>query len=145
MPACPICATHAHQRFSGTPYWTCPNCDAWFQSPLPPKVYEAAHEKDAAGGFTGHLMSAHDQAVNRALAQHLLATALRGAPARTLEQLVAAGTITYVQFPAALVGKYQSFTQADLSALRAAGYTAPMATVEEGVSHYVERLMAGTA
>jgi ADP-heptose:LPS heptosyltransferase/glycosyltransferase involved in cell wall biosynthesis/SAM-dependent methyltransferase len=85
MPCCPICASLAQQRFSGTPYWTCPSCDAWFQSPLPPKVYEAAHEKDAAGGFAGHLMSAHDQAVNRALAQHLLATALRGAPARTLD------------------------------------------------------------
>ena len=81
MPDCPICATPAHERFGGTPYWTCPNCDAWFQSPLPPKVYEAAHEKDAAGGFAGHLMSAHDQSVNRALAQHLFATALRGTPA----------------------------------------------------------------
>ncbi len=68
-----------------------------------------------------------------------------GAPARTLEQLVSAGTITYVPFPPALVGKYQSFTQADLSALRSAGYTAPMANVEEGVSRYAERLMAGTA
>jgi|GEM_PF-2330538 len=85
MPDCPICATPAHQRFRDTPYWTCPNCDAWFQSPLPPKVYEAAHEKDAAGGFAGHLMSAHDQAVNRALAEHLFATALRGTPARTLD------------------------------------------------------------
>ena len=85
MPYCPICATTAHQRFGGTPYWTCPNCDAWLQSPLPPKVYEAAHEKDAAGGFAGHLMSAHDQAINRALAEHLLATVLRGAPARTLD------------------------------------------------------------
>ena len=70
--------------------------------------------------------------------------AAEGAPARTLEQLVAAGTITYVPFPPALVGKYQSFTQADLSALRSAGYVAPMASVEEGVTRYVERLMAGT-
>jgi ADP-L-glycero-D-manno-heptose 6-epimerase len=68
-----------------------------------------------------------------------------GAPARTLAQLVAAGTITYVPFPSALVGKYQSFTQADLSALRAAGYAAPMASVEAGVARYVERLMAGSA
>ena len=45
----------------------------------------------------------------------------------------------------ALVGKYQSFTQADLVALRAAGYAAPMASVEEGVTRYVKRLMAGTA
>jgi len=63
----------------------CPSCDAWYQSPLPPKVYEAAHEKDAGGGFAGHLMSTHDQAVNRALAEHLFATVLRGTPARTLD------------------------------------------------------------
>jgi len=67
-----------------------------------------------------------------------------GAPPRTLDELVAAGAITYVAFPPALVGKYQSLTQADLSALRAAGYGAPMASVEEGVVRYVERLMAGT-
>ncbi|MEP7330398.1 MAG: ADP-glyceromanno-heptose 6-epimerase [Betaproteobacteria bacterium] len=65
-----------------------------------------------------------------------------GAPPRTLEQLVSAGVITYVPFPVALVGKYQSFTQADLSALRATGCNVPMATVEHGVTRYVERLMA---
>ena len=53
-----------------------------------------------------------------------------------------AGAIDYIEFPAQLVGKYQSFTQADLSALRAAGYRAPMTTVEHGVANYVERLMA---
>ena len=65
-----------------------------------------------------------------------------GASPRALAELVAAGAITYVPFPAALVGKYQSFTQADLSALRAAGFKLPMATVEQGVARYVEWLMA---
>jgi len=65
-----------------------------------------------------------------------------GVPPRTLDALVAAGAITYVPFPAALVGKYQSFTQADLTALRKAGFKPPMATVEQGVSRYVEWLMA---
>jgi len=65
-----------------------------------------------------------------------------GVAPRTLEALVAAGAITYVPFPAALVGKYQSFTQADLSALRKAGFKPPMAPVEQGVSRYVEWLMA---
>jgi ADP-L-glycero-D-manno-heptose 6-epimerase len=37
-------------------------------------------------------------------------------------------------------GKYQSFTEADLSKLRKAGYEAPFASVEEGVSQYVEWL-----
>ena len=40
----------------------------------------------------------------------------------------------------ALRGKYQSFTQADLSKLRKAGYEAPFASVEEGVAQYVQWL-----
>jgi len=63
----------------------------------------------------------------------------------SVAELVRAGTIEYIEFPPQLVGKYQSFTQADLSALRAAGYRAPMTTVEHGVAAYVERLMAGGA
>lgn len=58
----------------------------------------------------------------------------------TLEQLRAQGLLEYVAFPEALKGKYQAFTQADLTKLRAAGYMAPMATVEEGVAQYVEYL-----
>jgi ADP-heptose:LPS heptosyltransferase/SAM-dependent methyltransferase len=85
MPACPICATLVTAQHPGTPYWACGNCDAWFQSPLPPKVYEAAHEKDAHGEFAGHRMSDHDKAVNRALAQDLFARWLGGRPGRTLD------------------------------------------------------------
>jgi ADP-L-glycero-D-manno-heptose 6-epimerase len=65
------------------------------------------------------------------------------APA-TLTELVRTRAIEYVQFPPQLVGKYQSFTQADLSRLRGAGYTAAMTSVEEGVAAYVERLMAAS-
>ena len=36
------------------------------------------------------------------------------------------------------MGKYQSFTQADMGALRRAGYDAPFLDVEEGVGRYVE-------
>jgi ADP-L-glycero-D-manno-heptose 6-epimerase len=68
----------------------------------------------------------------------------RGEAPQSLQQLVAAGIITYVPFPPALVGKYQSFTQADVSALRAAGYTAPFASVEEGVSRYVSQRVAAS-
>ena len=49
--------------------------------------------------------------------------------------------LEYVAFPEALKGKYQAFTQADLTRLRAAGYEAPMATVEEGVAQYIEWLL----
>ena len=48
-----------------------------------------------------------------------------------------AGVIEYIPFPGDLKGKYQSFTQADIGALRAAGYKAPMLTVEQGVAKYV--------
>jgi ADP-L-glycero-D-manno-heptose 6-epimerase len=65
-----------------------------------------------------------------------------GAPARALADLDADGTITYVPMPAALGGKYQSFTQADLSRLRAAGYAARMTPVDEGVRRYVESLIS---
>jgi ADP-L-glycero-D-manno-heptose 6-epimerase len=57
-----------------------------------------------------------------------------------LDALRAQGLLEYIAFPEALKGKYQAFTQADLGKLRAAGYEAPMATVEEGVAQYVEWL-----
>lgn len=70
----------------------------------------------------------------------------RGEAAMTLAELGAAGAIQYIEFPAQLVGKYQSFTQADLTALRTAGYDAPFLTVDEGVGRYVEaRLRAAAA
>ncbi|HKP67217.1 MAG TPA: ADP-glyceromanno-heptose 6-epimerase [Casimicrobiaceae bacterium] len=61
---------------------------------------------------------------------------------RTLDDLVADGSITYALMPDALAGKYQSFTQADLGRLRAAGYHAPMLNVDEGVQRYVESLIS---
>jgi ADP-L-glycero-D-manno-heptose 6-epimerase len=50
------------------------------------------------------------------------------------------GHIQYVPFPAHLVGRYQSYTQADLTRLRAAGYEAQFRTVEEGVPAYLDWL-----
>jgi ADP-L-glycero-D-manno-heptose 6-epimerase len=61
-------------------------------------------------------------------------------------ELKAAGAIEYIPFPAQLVGKYQSFTQADIGALRAAGYGAPFLDVQQGVGRYVDqRLRAAGA
>ncbi len=56
----------------------------------------------------------------------------------SLAKLREAGAIEYIAFPPQLVGKYQSFTQADVSSLRAAGYGDPFLSVEEGVGRYVE-------
>jgi ADP-L-glycero-D-manno-heptose 6-epimerase len=67
---------------------------------------------------------------------------LRGEPPLDLAGMVSAGLIEYIDFPEALKGKYQSFTRCDPTRLRAAGYTAPFATVEEGVSRYVRWLAA---
>ncbi|HKK13739.1 MAG TPA: ADP-glyceromanno-heptose 6-epimerase [Gammaproteobacteria bacterium] len=53
------------------------------------------------------------------------------------------GQIHYIPFPEHLVGRYQSFTQADIGALRAAGYEAEFKTVEEGVAAYMEKLNPG--
>ena len=66
--------------------------------------------------------------------------ALEGKPALSVAELVAQGIIEYIPFPDALKGKYQSFTEADLSELRAAGYRETFATVEEGVADYVNWL-----
>jgi ADP-L-glycero-D-manno-heptose 6-epimerase len=60
----------------------------------------------------------------------------------TLQDLVGKGLIEYIPFPPALVGKYQSFTEADLTRLRAAGYPGEFMTVEQGVSAYVKQLQS---
>jgi ADP-L-glycero-D-manno-heptose 6-epimerase len=65
---------------------------------------------------------------------------LEGKPALPLAELVEQGIIEYIAFPDALKGKYQSFTQADLTQLRSGGYAADFSTVEQGVADYVKWL-----
>ncbi len=62
---------------------------------------------------------------------------LNGQAPLTLEQLAAQGLLEYVPFPDALRGKYQCYTQADLSALRATGCDHTFANVQTGVASYV--------
>jgi len=72
--------------------------------------------------------------------------AARGEPTLSLPDLVTAGLLRYIAFPDDLKGRYQSHTQADLTGLRAAGYTAPMRDVQAGVAQYVQAwLEAGPA
>jgi ADP-L-glycero-D-manno-heptose 6-epimerase len=59
----------------------------------------------------------------------------------SLEDLIEQRKIQYIPFPDALKGKYQSYTQADLSRLREAGYEGSFMPVEEGVAAYVRELM----
>ncbi len=68
--------------------------------------------------------------------------AAAGEPALALAELQSKGVVRYIPFPGDLKGKYQSYTQADLTALRAAGYAAPFLTVEQGVAHYCQQLLA---
>ena len=58
----------------------------------------------------------------------------------TVKEMTHKGLIEYVPFPPGLVEKYQSYTQADLSRLRAAGYAAAFRPVEQGVAAYVAEL-----
>ena len=62
-------------------------------------------------------------------------------PPLSLVHMVEQGILEYIEFPAALKGKYQNFTQADISGLRAAGYDAPLLSVEEGCARYVTHLL----
>jgi ADP-L-glycero-D-manno-heptose 6-epimerase len=50
------------------------------------------------------------------------------------------GTLEYIDFPTDLVGAYQAFTEADLTRLRAAGYTGAMRDVASGVREYLRWL-----
>ena len=52
------------------------------------------------------------------------------------------GTVRYIPFPAELAASYQSFTEADISALRAAGYGPPFKDVRAGIASYLDALGA---
>ena len=62
-------------------------------------------------------------------------------PVLGLVEMQQQGLISYIPFPEQLRGKYQSYTQADISALRNSGYTEPFLNVEQGVARYVEQML----
>ena len=96
---------------------------------------------EASGVFnlgTGRAQPFNDVAVATVNA----ARARRGDVALPLGELVTAGLIDYIDFPEALVGKYQCFTQADLSRLRAIGCDHTFADVATGVARYADWLTA---
>ena len=67
---------------------------------------------------------------------------LRGEVTLTLPELVSQGLLRYIPFPNDLKGRYQSYTQADVTNLRAAGFTGQMRDVQTGVAEYVRALHA---
>ena len=62
-------------------------------------------------------------------------------PALSLQELIKQEILRYIDFPESLKGKYQSFTQADLSKLRKIGYHDDFLTVEQGVERYIKQLL----
>jgi len=91
--------------------------------------------RDVSGIFNCGTGSA--QTFNRLAAA--VVNAVHGTSAM-LPDLVARRLIEYIPFPPALAGRYQSFTEADLSRLRAAGYAGEFRNVEQGVAAYVAEL-----
>jgi ADP-L-glycero-D-manno-heptose 6-epimerase len=69
----------------------------------------------------------------------------QGEPQVSVKDMVAAGMIEYAAFPEALKGKYQHYTEADIGALRRAGYERAFLTVEQGVANYCKWLMEDQA
>jgi ADP-L-glycero-D-manno-heptose 6-epimerase len=51
--------------------------------------------------------------------------------------------IRYIDMPESLRGKYQYFTQADMTKLRAAGYSRPPTSLEDGIRDYVQSYLDG--
>ena len=70
--------------------------------------------------------------------------ASKGNSALDLAGATQAGLIEYVPFPDALRGKYQCYTQADLTALRASGCDHAFADVQSGVTQYMATLSQAT-
>lgn len=66
--------------------------------------------------------------------------ALRDGPVLTTRQAAEQGFIEYIDFPKALVGKYQCRTEADLAALRSVGCDHSFMSVEAGVESYMRWL-----
>ena len=50
--------------------------------------------------------------------------------------------IEYIEMPEAMRSRYQYFTQADTSKLRAAGFVAPFTPLEEGMRRYIGDFLA---
>lgn len=61
---------------------------------------------------------------------------------QSITELQAQSTIRYIDMPSQLKGKYQNYTEANISALRQAGYTQPTHSVQDGVGKYVQWLLA---
>ena len=62
-------------------------------------------------------------------------------PELSLQDAVDCGELEYIPFPEALKGKYQAFTEANLTQLRHGGCDVRFRTVQEGTRDYMEYLL----
>ena len=86
---------------------------------------------------TGKAQSFNDVAV-------ATVNALRAAEGKSLLSLAEMRNqqlLRYIPFPEQVRGKYQSHTQADISALRGSGYDEPFLGVEQGVVNYINHML----
>jgi ADP-L-glycero-D-manno-heptose 6-epimerase len=60
--------------------------------------------------------------------------------ARAVIAYYGVGEIEYIPFPDSLKSRYQSFTEADINALRAVGYGRDFNTLEQGIQQYLDVL-----
>jgi len=102
---------------------------------------ENPHKSGIFNLGTGNAQSFNDVAVATVNALR----AANGDAALSLEQLQQQQLLRYIPFPEQLKGKYQSFTQADRQAVRAAGYKDAFLTVEQGTRRYVAHLLGASA
>jgi ADP-L-glycero-D-manno-heptose 6-epimerase len=61
----------------------------------------------------------------------------------TFKSLGKESNVSFIDTPADIRDKYQYFTEADMSKLRKAGYSAPFHSLEEGVADYVKNYLIG--
>ncbi len=61
----------------------------------------------------------------------------RGLTTIDLPEAVDSGQINYIAMPESLVGRYQNFTEADLTRLRSAGYEEDFYDIETGITKYL--------
>ena len=103
------------------------------------QLRDFVYVKDAAAAVVHFLQQpAHSGIYNigtgQARAFKDLATAVMSSMDRT-------PSITYIDMPQDLHGKYQYFTEANVGRLRAAGFNTPFRTLEEGVRDYVQNYL----
>ena len=80
LTLCPVCSAISKEFVNNTPYRICPNCDAWFQDPAPPKVYHGAHET-----WRDQPMPENERAANESLADQLFREQMGSKPGPTLD------------------------------------------------------------